>query len=358
MDSFNDIFYYQEDEEKGKMKQWVEEVVRFSSEYGKSDWSAKNVVGKPSFYPSYGDSRRCWVHMSHINPCDPEFLEVKFRKIGIPKELNIYETYNPGALVRVLCKPCTTHGILKSNSWKVIYEQETEIGIHQSRIKKIQFKNVNFPTNLIRIEFDLKGRNTWYEIDAIQLVSDISNTPHYNFLEDIGKFFNNEHFSDVVFQFKNNEKKLFAHKIILSARSTVFSKMFTGNFKEGTEKKSDIKIEQFSYDTFKLFLKYLYSKSIKIEENDIIELFMCADFYDLGDLIYYLSKKFDEKINAKNCISLFKKTEELNCRQLNELCLLFIVRNYQEAIKNKELSSLSKEQILTITKAYGNSFDY
>jgi len=35
-----------------------------SSEYGSGDWSAKQMLGEPDFYPNYGDDRRAWAPSS------------------------------------------------------------------------------------------------------------------------------------------------------------------------------------------------------------------------------------------------------------------------------------------------------
>lgn len=345
-----------ENEKKGnQIQQWVKGVLNFSSEYGSNGWSAKKVIGTPKVYPNYGDNNAAWAHRSTTAPLDPEFIEVEFENPGFPISISVYETFNPGALVRVFCKQCTAKGKIKSHKWIPLYSGNTETGITQSRIKTIQLRSVKFPTNILRIEMNCVGRNSWYEIDAIKYISKFVPVEFDSSLgKDLGTFFDRKDFADVTFEFKDG-KQLFAHKVILSARSKVFKKMFIGKFIEGNEHHSLVKIDQFSHEIFSLFLQYLYSGSTKIADYQIIELYMCADFYFLEDLLDYLVEIFEKQINEENCIQLFKQTDQFHCSKLKEESLLFICMNFAKAVKNKAFQTLSKEQLLEITTEYGKS---
>jgi len=133
------------------ISQWAESVLDFSSQYGSNNsisYSAINskhvfchsskfsnqhsvlVCGKPSKYPNYGDyaeSFACRNYGPHLvrefSPKDQsdipfhDFIIVKYENYVLPQEIKIYETYNPGALVRIYAYCC----VLKK--WELLYER-------------------------------------------------------------------------------------------------------------------------------------------------------------------------------------------------------------------------------------------
>eukprot|EP01080_Neovahlkampfia_damariscottae_P011770 gene11770-5108_t len=145
-----------------KIHQWVNKVLNFSSEY--QGWPATNVVDKPMTYPNYGDITTAWAPLKSKN--NKEYLELEYPIPVHVLSLNVYETYNPGSLVKVSTKE------IGGNVWDVIWEGEKE---HQkipeeSRIKSIDCRQDSYETNVIRLDFDTYGARSWSEIDAVQLI--------------------------------------------------------------------------------------------------------------------------------------------------------------------------------------------
>ncbi|KAH8869513.1 F-box/LRR-repeat protein 2 [Schistosoma japonicum] len=104
--------------------QFVHEVVDFSSQYGSESgtgFTAANVVGPCQVYPHYCDSSATcafrtygkWWHNSpsHLQPINltlsddnytsEDYIDLFFDIPVIPMRLQIYETYNPGGIVRI-----------------------------------------------------------------------------------------------------------------------------------------------------------------------------------------------------------------------------------------------------------------
>ena len=70
----------------------------FSSAYGRG-WEAQCMVGPPTVYPRYGDIRGAWAPLSSRGTI--EWLVFGFLEPVFATSVNIYETYNPGAVVEV-----------------------------------------------------------------------------------------------------------------------------------------------------------------------------------------------------------------------------------------------------------------
>ncbi|XP_076361945.1 F-box/LRR-repeat protein 4-like isoform X2 [Tachypleus tridentatus] len=107
------------------LKQYVSDVVDFSSQYG-SDFSisytAANIIGKPNIYPNYGDFTKAFITRTYgpwwsicpsasqcfLSPLpkgryvqSQDFIEIQFEEKVSPLRIDIYETYNPGSVVRI-----------------------------------------------------------------------------------------------------------------------------------------------------------------------------------------------------------------------------------------------------------------
>jgi hypothetical protein len=79
--------------------QWASSVRALSSEYSSSSWSAQQVLGAPDVYPRSGDDAHAWASRDADAPV--EFIEVGFATPQRARQLQIFETLNPGAIDRV-----------------------------------------------------------------------------------------------------------------------------------------------------------------------------------------------------------------------------------------------------------------
>ena len=79
--------------------QWASEVRAVSSEYSPTSWSARQVLGPPDVFPGSGDNPRAWA--SREADAQSEFIEVGFAHPVAMRELQLFETFNPGAIASI-----------------------------------------------------------------------------------------------------------------------------------------------------------------------------------------------------------------------------------------------------------------
>jgi len=79
--------------------QWASTVRAFSSEYSSSSWSAEQALGAPNVYPRSGDEANAWASLDA--DAKAEFIELGFDQPQRTRALEIYETFNPGAITQV-----------------------------------------------------------------------------------------------------------------------------------------------------------------------------------------------------------------------------------------------------------------
>ncbi|XP_045160594.2 rho-related protein racA-like isoform X2 [Mercenaria mercenaria] len=164
-------------------------------------------------------------------------------------------------------------------------------------------------------------------------------------------FFNQPERSDVVFNVEG--KYIYAHKCILSARCDVMSAMFSGNFVESKNNRTEIHIPNTTEETFLAFLEYLYTDHSPIEENDAVGILVLADEYGQRRLVnlceLYITKEVDRSVTKQieksdiDVIGLLLTSQAYNAKQLADWCLFFVSSNYIAFEQRKEFSQLKGE---------------
>ncbi|XP_070566356.1 F-box/LRR-repeat protein 4-like isoform X2 [Ptychodera flava] len=176
------------------LQQYVKEVTDFSSQYGSESslsYTVANVAGSPRIYPAYGDFTQALVFRSYGPwwqqcPSAPQpfsrtsetfisqdFVELLYEEKVYPKEIKIMETFNPGAVVRILALKNASlepESLEDSPRWYELWCGEPEQALQQSRIFSPTINNVDFPTNVIRLEFNHSCLDYYTELDAVELV--------------------------------------------------------------------------------------------------------------------------------------------------------------------------------------------
>lgn len=76
--------------------QWASSVRGFSTEYTSQSWAAHRVLGAPDVFPAHGDSPNAWASLGADD--QTEWLEVGYAQPVRVSAVEVYETYNPGAV--------------------------------------------------------------------------------------------------------------------------------------------------------------------------------------------------------------------------------------------------------------------
>ncbi|KAK9501330.1 hypothetical protein O3M35_012066 [Rhynocoris fuscipes] len=173
------------------VEQFVLDVLDFSSQYGSDisiSYTAYNISGKPSKFPDYGDFPQTFVMRTYGKwwneaPSCPvsimpqnngtiksqDYIDISFEQEVYPESICIYETYNPGSVVRIWAGD-------NEGLWKLLWEGEPQIVEHGPRIFSPKINKIDFMTCLIRLEFDHSQLDYYTELDAVKLSG--SRTPN------------------------------------------------------------------------------------------------------------------------------------------------------------------------------------
>lgn len=121
-------------------------------------WSPGQAAGPPNT-EQHGDYATAWASQ---NPDGgPEWLQLKYPRAVEIGEINIHESYNPGALAKV-------SALMPDGSEKVLWQgtEDRDNGIIERAVKVPP----GIRSDQIRIELDTSRVPGWNEIDAVELV--------------------------------------------------------------------------------------------------------------------------------------------------------------------------------------------
>ena len=144
-----------------------------------------------------------------------------------------------------------------------------------------------------------------------------------------------ENSNDVVLKVEG--KDLNAHKIILSARSSVFAAMFRQNM---TEKEQNIvEIDDVSCDVMTELLRFIYCADVSNLKTLAIDLLVAADKYDIADLKALAENSLYQSLTIKNVAKVIHVAYLHDSCELLYMAADFIIRNYKHFGKNYDSSN-------------------
>mmetsp|Transcript_3860 Transcript_3860/g.6766 ORF Transcript_3860/g.6766 Transcript_3860/m.6766 type:complete len:1674 (-) Transcript_3860:431-5452(-) len=149
---------------------WATHFLGASSEYGSCDtgYGGCSAVGKHDVL-QYGDDLHAWepyyAMSAPENPYDfSEYLELSYNLSLHVSAVEIWETFNPGSIVRVLLRN-------PSGAWEAIWSGDPLTCLPDKiRIFSPDFCTTNFQTDAIRIEMNTASFPGYKSIDAVMLI--------------------------------------------------------------------------------------------------------------------------------------------------------------------------------------------
>lgn len=141
--------------------QWASGA-KASSQYREDRWTPEHMTGRPDVYPKYGDYDTAWV--ASTSDGGEEWAELFYDEAVYVKRIDVYETCNPGAIVKAEI-------IDETGSTHVVWKGRAQAAPEESRIFSIDNINVDMPARRVRLVLQTDQVPGWNEIDAVGLVS-------------------------------------------------------------------------------------------------------------------------------------------------------------------------------------------
>jgi hypothetical protein len=143
--------------------QWAQSA-KASSEYGPSDYSARQATGAPDV-PTAADDKRAWSPSAAER--NPEWLELAYARPVHATEVRVRQSLNPGTIVRI-------EAFAPDGSARVLWAGKDPNVYLKDRIAwlVVRFPRTALPVQRVRVTLDTPAAKGWKQIDAVQLVGD------------------------------------------------------------------------------------------------------------------------------------------------------------------------------------------
>ncbi|KAJ5077579.1 hypothetical protein M0811_05678 [Anaeramoeba ignava] len=140
---------------------------------------------------------------------------------------------------------------------------------------------------------------------------------------------------------EKKEVEFKVHKSILKCRSPFFEAALNEsdtsqmNFRDTTPQSMDA------------VLKYIYTGNAKFDEQkqDLTGIMKISNKFKLGLLSLILENKIIDSLNSSNVCRVFRESENLDSKKIEEYCLDFIGSNFDKIKKNRTFLVLEEQQL-------------
>lgn len=155
---------------------------------------------------------------------------------------------------------------------------------------------------------------------------------------------NDDEFSDVTFILENQH--VYAHRAILAARCELFAAMLRSGMRESVE--GVIPIPNIRRSVFLLLLEYIYCDTVKVPPDQAIELYICADQYNVERLRDICCNVVRRHLKPENAGPLLQAASEHHCLALKEHIMKYVVDNFDAFSRTDGIRHVSHQLLLEI----------
>ncbi|XP_034559274.1 kelch-like protein 40a [Notolabrus celidotus] len=154
----------------------------------------------------------------------------------------------------------------------------------------------------------------------------------------------NDKFVDCVL--KIQEKEFPCHRLVLAASSPFFKAMFLSDLEES--KKREIVLKDVEPGVMGMILRYLYTSDINLTEQNVQDIFMVANMYQIPSIFSVCVSYLQEKLVLGNCLAIFRLGLLLDCPRLALVARDFICERYQVVVRDQDFLLLGPSELATL----------
>ena len=146
-----------------------------------------------------------------------------------------------------------------------------------------------------------------------------------------------------------NDCALKAHRKVLAEASPFFEKLLDSDMKESNE--GVVRLEMFTESVMRKTLGFIYTGNVQIlNEDDARDMVVIADYLFLLNLKTLAAQALQQKLNASNCIPIFRFAYEYRCEDLVSKAKNFLLANFTElfAANREDVLEMSSEELIML----------
>ncbi|XP_003977759.2 kelch-like protein 40a isoform X1 [Takifugu rubripes] len=151
-------------------------------------------------------------------------------------------------------------------------------------------------------------------------------------------------FVDCILKIKDQEFP--CHRLVLAASSPFFKAMFLSDLEES--KKREIVLRDVEPGVMGMILRYLYTSDIDLTEQNVQDIFIVANMYQIPSIFSVCVSYLQEKMVLGNCLAIFRLGLLLDCSRLVLAAKDFICERYQVVSRDQDFLQLGPSELALI----------
>ncbi|XP_065585037.1 kelch-like protein 5 isoform X2 [Artemia franciscana] len=150
--------------------------------------------------------------------------------------------------------------------------------------------------------------------------------------------------TDIVLVAEN--KRISAHRVILSAASDYFDAMFTSDVREANQ--TEVEIRQVDPDALQSLVQYCYTGLVEIQEDNVEGLLAAACLLQLSPVVDECCIFLIKQLHPSNCLGIKIFADAQSCTELFNVAENFTADHFMEVIKNQEFLALPCSEVIKL----------
>ncbi|XP_024881553.1 kelch-like protein 5 [Temnothorax curvispinosus] len=184
-------------------------------------------------------------------------------------------------------------------------------------------------------------------------MSRVSISPKHavNSLEIMESYLHKQQLTDVTLIAGN--KRVPAHRLVLSAGSEYFATMFTSSLRESAQ--NEIELMDVDGDALWALVLYCYTGCIELQEDNVESLLATACLLQLNPVIKACCQFLVKQLHPSNCLGIWMfadmRTGHKDCSELVEYAHAYTAKHFREVTKNQEFLLLSANEVAKLLES-------
>ncbi|XP_059141234.1 kelch-like protein 5 isoform X1 [Physella acuta] len=139
------------------------------------------------------------------------------------------------------------------------------------------------------------------------------------------------------------DRRIPAHRLVLSAASDYFAAMFTNNVREATME--EIQIKDVDAEALALLVQYAYTGHIQLKEETVENLLSTACLLQMSEVVEACCSFLMKQLHPSNCIGIRQFADAQGCTDLYKVANNYVMDRFVEVMQNQEFLMLPCDEV-------------
>lgn len=139
------------------------------------------------------------------------------------------------------------------------------------------------------------------------------------------------------------QKRIPAHRLVLSVASDYFAAMFTNDVREA--KMEEVKMKDVDAEALSALVHYAYTGRFDLKEDTVESLLSTACLLQLSEVVEACCSFLMKQLHPSNCIGIRQFADAQGCADLYKAANNYVMENFVEVMENQEFLILSHDEV-------------